>query len=329
MSKLIASWRTTSLGYDAANTRLLDESGNGNHLPLLGGTPDFTGSYGGVSGVWNMVGTAYFGRENLLQASCHTAILTLHPNLNAADTIRALWATGRFYPQNGDPGHQSPALPFEDGTFSGAQLDAPFVQIEPTNCQFGNAYSNVRPGSGFTANAWNVLTYVWSGDTSQVKGRFGTGVWGTAAIAQHYQGLLLEEMRLGYKPFNLTTTGNVNGTTTISGLASTTGVAVGQTVYAYDPNYSGGANANYGKSLQAAGTTVASIVNSNTITVSNAASASSSGVTVVVSGPASIITSDGSHLGAARVEIYEGDYSLDDPAGYAGRIAALIASPGL
>ena len=35
------------------------------------------------------------------------------------------------------------------------------------------------------------------------------------------------------------------------------------------------------------------------------------------------------HLGCLRVDIYSGDYALDDPTGYAARIAALIANPAL
>lgn len=67
MAYKIASYRLTAAGYDATNTRLLDESGLNNHLPLLAGAPDFTGSYGGKT-CFKMHGTAYFGGPNHLGA---------------------------------------------------------------------------------------------------------------------------------------------------------------------------------------------------------------------------------------------------------------------
>lgn len=242
MAKLIGAYRLSTLGYDAANLRLVDESGLNNHLPLLAGTPTFS-TYSSQPGAFDMTGTAYFGRENLLHPFVHTAILVLHPNLVGGETLNALWASARVYATN-DPGHQAPSQPFEDGTNTAAQLFAPFVRIRATDVLFGNLNFNATPASGYTDAAWNVLTYVWNGETSQVKGRFGTGAWGTGAIPQHRQGLALEEMRIGYRPTAITTSG-------------------------------------------------------------------------------------GNGLGALRCDIYEGDYSLDDPAGYAARIDALIANPAL
>jgi len=246
MAHLIASYRMTAAGYDANNTRLLDESGNGNHLPLLAGVPDFTGTYSGKTG-FKMHGTAYFGGANLLHPECWTAISVLHPKVLAGESLNYLWASGRAY-ANADPGHQAPLAPYEgDVTFvspTTAQFIAHRARIHDTGgvtgCDTGGSVAHT---TGFVSDAWNVVSDVWNGETSQVKKRFGAAAWGSAAITQHYQVGMLEELRIGYRPAGLTVAAN--------------------------------------------------------------------------------------HLGALRVEIYAGDYSVDDPAGYAARVAALVATPDL
>lgn len=243
MSHLIASYRLTSAGYDAANTRLLDESGNGNHLPLLAGTPDFTGSYSSKT-CFKMHGTAYFGGANVMLPACWTAISVLHPKVLAGESLNYLWASGRVYAAN-DPGHQTPTQPFEDGTGTTAQFSANYCRVTDAGGATGMALAGctVTQNTGFVSDAWNVVTDVWNGETSQVKKQWGTGGFASAAIAQHYQVGMLEEMRIGYRPSGLTVAAN--------------------------------------------------------------------------------------HLGALRVDIYAGEYPIDDPAGYAARIAALTATPDL
>lgn len=241
MAELIASYRLALAGYDAANTRLIDESGMGNHLPLLAGAPDFTGVYSAKT-CFKMHGTAYFGGPSLLLPECWSAITVLHPKVLAGETLNYLWATGRNYAAT-DHGHAAAAQPFEDGTGTPAQSTAQRARILETTGLTGTDLHNVTTGTGMVVDAWNVVSDVWNGETSQVKKRFGVAAWASAAIAQHYQVGMQEEMRIGYRPTGLTVAGN--------------------------------------------------------------------------------------HLGALRMDIYAGDISLDDPAGYAARVNALIANPDL
>lgn len=207
MAHLIGSYRFSTTGYDAANTRLIDESGLGNHLPLIAGTPDFTGSWSSKTG-FKMYGTAYFGGPNLLAPDCWTAISVLHPNLNAGETLNYVWATGRNYALT-DPAHQTAAQPFQDGTSSTAQFTAHRAQMRVTDGIAGvDIGGSVTASNGLTVDAWNVVTDVWNGESSQVKKRWNTGTWASGAITQHYQVGMLEEMRIGYRPTALTTSGS-------------------------------------------------------------------------------------------------------------------------
>lgn len=239
MSKLIASYRTSTTGYDAANTRFVDESGLGNHLPLLAGVPDFSVSYGGKPS-WSMKGDAYFGGANLLFPELFTVIMAVHPQLSAGESIKAIWSAARNYAVT-DPGHATPTGVFGDTAVGSTGPYARFLSVEDTAIQVGSSYWNLRP-AGYVSNAWNIVTYVWNGETSQVKGRIGTGATGTFAIDQNYQVQSIEEFRLGFRPTNITTTA-------------------------------------------------------------------------------------GLHMGCLRADIHVGDYTLDDPTGYAARIAQLIADP--
>lgn len=206
MAHLVGSYRFTTAGYDAANTRLIDESGLGNHLPLISGTPDFTGSYSSKT-AFKMRGTAYFGGPNILHPECHTVIAVLHPNIATGENLRYAWASARVYGLT-DPAHESASQPFEDGTSSEAQTYATYHRINENGGRCGNDGFGVDNTSGYSDAAWNVITSVWNGETSQAKHRFGTGAWATAALTQHRQVPMLEEMRLGYRPTALTTTSN-------------------------------------------------------------------------------------------------------------------------
>lgn len=243
MAHLIASYRFASAGYDAANTRLIDESGLGNHLPLLAGTPDFTGSWGGKT-AFKMTGAAYFGGANLLHPEVWTAISVIHPKLAGSETLNYIWGTSRAYAFS-DHGHQSPTQPFEDGTSSTGQFIAHRARITDSGGSCGpDTGGLVTTSTGLNIDAWNVVTDIWNGETSQVKKQWNAAGFASGAILQHYQVGMMEEMRLGYRPTALTTTGT-------------------------------------------------------------------------------------NHLGCLRIDIYAGDYALDDPTGYAARVAALMATPDL
>lgn len=211
MAKLIASYRFSATGYDAPNTRLIDESGLGNHLPLLAGSPDFTGSYSGKT-CFKMHGTAYFGGASLLHPECWTAISVLHPKVLAGESLNYIWATGRDYAMT-DHGHQTPLGLYEgDVTFvspTTSQFIAHRARITDTGgvtgCDVGGS---VTTTTGFVSDAWNVVTDVWNGESSQIKKRFGTAAWATSAITQHYQVGMQEEWRLGYRPSGLTVAAN-------------------------------------------------------------------------------------------------------------------------
>lgn len=242
MASKIASYRLTAAGFDDANDRLIDESGMGNHLPLLAGVPDFTGVYGGKT-CFKMHGTAYFGGPCLLQPEVWTAICVLHPLVLAGESLNYVWGSGRVYALS-DPGHAAPTQPFEDGTSTTAQFTAHRARVNNVGGLTGvDIGGSVTQNTGFVSDAWNVVTDVWNGETSQVKKRWNQAAWGSSPITQHYQVGMMEEWRVGYRPTGLTVASN--------------------------------------------------------------------------------------HLGALRVEIYAGDFSLDDPAGYAARIAALVATPEL
>lgn len=206
MAKLFASYRMTAQGYDATNTRLIDESGLGNHLPLLSGTPDFTGSYSSKT-AFKMHGSAYFGGANLLNPEAWTAIMVVHPKVLAGETLNMVWSSGRYYPLT-EHGHVTPSLPFEDGTSSTAQLTAHRIRMTDSVALVGHDYDSASTSTGLTLDAWNVLTAVWNGESSQVRARWGTSAWMTDAITQHYQVGMMEEMRIGYRPTALTTASN-------------------------------------------------------------------------------------------------------------------------
>jgi len=242
MATLVGSYRFTAAGYDAANTRLIDESGMGNHLPLIAGSPDFTGSYDSKT-AFKMFGTAYFGGPNILLPECWSAISVLHPNISGAETLNYIWGSGRYYAYS-DPGHLTASQPFEDGTSSPAQLYAQRGRISGTGGLTGTDINSVSTTTGYVSDDWNVVTDVWNGTTGVVKKRFGTAATATGTISQHYQLSMMEEIRLGYRPTALTTTGTY-------------------------------------------------------------------------------------HLGCLRIDIYAGDITVDDPAGYAARVAALVATPDL
>lgn len=240
MSKLIASYRTSPTGYDATNTRLVDESGLGNHLPLLAGTPDFSTAYGGKT-AWSMKGDAYFGGPNLMFPEIFTVIMAIHPYLTGGETLKALWSSGRDYAPT-DPGHEATNSAFASVTLGNYGYTARFLSVEDASIQVGNLFGAYRSSVGFTANAWNIVTFVWNGETSLRKLRIGNGTIETDPMAQNTQVDKIEEMRLGYRATNITTTA-------------------------------------------------------------------------------------GKHLGCLRADIHVGDYTLDDPTGYAARIAQLIADP--
>lgn len=205
MATLVGSYRFTTAGYDAANSRLIDESGLGNHLPLLSGTPDFTGVYN-TKTAFKMFGTAYFGGPNILLPECWSAISVLHPNLSGAETLNYIWGTGRVYAYS-TPGHDSASQPFEDGTSTVAQIYAQRARITGTGGLTGTDSHSVSTTTGFVADSWNIVTDVWNGTTGSVKKRFGDSAWASGTIAQHYQLSMMEEMRLGYRPTAITTTG--------------------------------------------------------------------------------------------------------------------------
>lgn len=206
MATLFGSYRMTAQGYDDGNDRLIDESGLGNHLPLLAGTPDFTGSYSSKT-CFKMHGDAYFGGANLMHPEAWTVIMVVHPKVLAGETLNMLWASGRVYDAT-DHGHTSASEPFEDGTSTTAQLTAHRVRMTSSLALVGHDYDSASTSTGLTLDAWNVLTAVWNGESSQVRARWGTSAWTTDTITQHYQVGMMEEMRLGYRPTALTTASN-------------------------------------------------------------------------------------------------------------------------
>ena len=197
---LIAHWRTTTAGYNAASTRLEDQSGNGYHLPLETGTPDFTQTKDGHTG-WKMHGDSYFsfndrnGHPANPMPSRFTVVQVLHTNVNAGEQFYPFFMGYRAFAGTDDPTWETPT-----DTVEGTVNRALRARLHGTNLTFGDNTFGIHTAT-FTSNQWNVFVYVWEPIGGFRKIGVNTHVLTDDGGGPTQQRNLLanDEMRLGIK----------------------------------------------------------------------------------------------------------------------------------
>lgn len=195
--RLHGHWRTTVTGYDATNARLTDLTGNGNHLPKIAGTPDFTKTFDSVSGTMEMLGSVYFGGKTAadMLPSKFTLVMPMFLAPPGGTTINPFYATLREYAASGDPAWQSPTA-ITSGV--GADLEAHRIRINGDF--YGSLVGSLTIGVGgtYTFNDWNVFQMVVDPDGAQIRARIGTGAWSVVALPNQYQIPMIDEARFGW-----------------------------------------------------------------------------------------------------------------------------------
>jgi hypothetical protein len=200
--RLRAHWRLSSSGYDASNARLTDQSGNGNHLPKLAGTPNF-GTFGGQPSM-EMKGDVYFGGAADFVPTKFTVVMPVFSNLGAGAILQPFHLCQREYAEQAPGGANDPAFTLPLDSFGAGPAFGTWGQrlkFTGTTTVLGGSLQTVDFASAtFTANAWNVVQWVLDPDSLQVRIRVGTGAWIVATITsdQRTQVPMFDELRLGY-----------------------------------------------------------------------------------------------------------------------------------
>ncbi|HEY1605633.1 MAG TPA: hypothetical protein VGF77_08530 [Allosphingosinicella sp.] len=200
VSGLVGHWRTVAGSYDAANTRLRDLSGFGNHLPLVTGAPDFTVVRDGRTGM-KMHGDAYFGGKNVLPAE-FTMISVLWPNLLGTESFYPFYATRRTFANVNDPAWQTPT-----DTLGVTNLPTALrLRLFGGNATFGDNTFGFA-SAAYTSSAWRVITCVLDVADGYRKIRIDNGAWVINGPPTQQRNMLYnDEFYLGLFPGGTITT---------------------------------------------------------------------------------------------------------------------------
>lgn len=194
---LHAHWRTTPIGYDATNIRLIDQTGNGRHLLKLAGAPAFA-TYGGAMQVMTMDGTTYFGGPKAADfwPSSFTLVAAVYlTNIGTGKSVHPFWALLRDYAATNDPAWENPTDTF--GSSSRAALGCFIRALEGGYLSGGNVGNNIQ-SVDYVFNAWNILQLVVAPKDAQFRFRLGNGPWDVSSTGNGAEMPLYDEIRLGF-----------------------------------------------------------------------------------------------------------------------------------
>lgn len=205
--QLTGQYRGSAAGFDAMNARLIDFSGNGLHLPLLGGTPAFA-AYSGVTAM-TMRGDTYFGCPLMdtvpvvPTAPRSTWIAAIWSNMTNSEVYDFIIATLRDYALS-DHAWITPSTTFEN---SSGIASSPRMRIRADGYAFGGSL-NFAVYAPIPASAWNIVQVTQDPDNLQYRVRVGTGAWQVTAIGSLNLTIpSADDFRLGYRTTPITTTG--------------------------------------------------------------------------------------------------------------------------
>jgi len=210
VGRLVGHYRGSAPCYDSVGQRLIDQSGNGMHLPLLAGTPTFA-PYSGSTGLI-MRGDTYWGCPIIdtvpvvPQPTKCTLVAVVWPKILGSDVYPFVQSAERVYAYNGDPAWQAPTDAYGAAGTSTVQ---PLLEALGS----GNA-NNVRAGTpSFAAStvynpgAWNVVQGVFDPDIPQMQIRKDNDAFTVIPIQTGYSLAAMDDWRLGYKATPVVTTG--------------------------------------------------------------------------------------------------------------------------
>lgn len=200
LSKIVASYLCNSGGYDVGNTRLIDQTGLGNHASLASGSTKFT-TAGGKS-CMEVDSTWYFER-GWLGIPDFTVIMAVWSSLDGTDgATYPIWGSFSLY---SGPNDHLGATPSE----SWETRDSWAVQISNTSAGASDFWNSVQANATLTRSAWQILTVAYETPNFRKASINGGAVTVDSSIGNANHIRCLEKMRIGYRATSYTSSGHL------------------------------------------------------------------------------------------------------------------------
>ncbi len=200
LSKVVAHYLCNSGGYDTGNTRLIDQTGLGNHASLATGSTKFTTA--GGKPCMEIDNTWYFER-GWLGLPDFTAIMAVWSSLDGTDgTTYPIWGSFSLY---SGPNDHLGATPSE----SWATRNSWAVQISNTSAGVLDLWNSAQANATLTRSAWQILTVAYETPNFRKASINGGTVTVSSSVSAANHVRVLEKMRIGYRATGYTSAGHL------------------------------------------------------------------------------------------------------------------------